>query len=496
MQTIAAPTDAPRQDPSLPPVHRVTVPAMGVTPLDGRVLIVDDEPDKCELMKMMLERHGLEVTALTSPRAALDLVGQQDFDVVLSDVGMNEMSGLDLCERMLGTRPDLLVVMVTGQTNLETAIGAMRIGAFDFLVKPVEPKLFAVSVMRALKHRRLQDEVKRLRSASSSPGAGQLIGESPSMRRVYDLIERLGTSEPSVLICGESGTGKELVARALHNASTRAAGPFVAINCAAIPASLIESELFGHARGAFTDAKTQRPGLFVEANGGTLLLDEIGEMPLDAQVKVLRALQERVVRPVGGSADVPFDARIIAATNRDLESEVVEKRFREDLYYRINVVNIPLPPLRDRGNDVLLLARYFLNKQDAKDGKSEWRLTPPVAEKLLAYDWPGNVRELENSMARMVALARFNELTVEDLPEKIRAYRSDRFLLAADRSEEVLTLTELERRYIKRVLKLVEGNKTRAAELLGLDRRTLYRKLDRYEERAPKPRRPGTGNGS
>jgi two-component system response regulator HydG len=447
----------------------------------GRILLVDDEQDKCEMMKMLLERQGHAVTALTSPLAAIDLVGREDFDVILTDVVMSEMSGLHLCERLLGTKPDQVIVVVTGQGNLETAIGAMRTGAFDFLVKPVEPKLFSLSVTRALKHSRLQREVNRLRAATP-PAQGVLVGDSPSMRRVYDMIERLGTSDPSVLICGESGSGKELVARALHAASARASGPFVAINCAAIPPSLIESELFGHARGAFTDAKTQRAGLFVEADRGTLLLDEIGEMPLDAQVKVLRALQERVVRPVGGNAEVPFDVRIIAATNRDLETEVFEKRFREDLYYRINVVNIRLPPLRERANDVLLLAQHFLTEQMAKAQKSNLQLTPQVAEKLLAYDWPGNVRELENSIARMVALARFDHLTVEDLPEKIRAYRTDRFVLAADHSEEVLKIEELERRYIQRVLKLLDGNKTRAAELLGLDRRTLYRKLERYEE--------------
>jgi DNA-binding NtrC family response regulator len=447
------------------------------------ILVVDDVPDECELLQLTLDQLGWDAEAETSAQAALDRVGQKDYDLVLTDVGMGEMSGLELCERLLGTRPDLLVIVVTGLTTMETAIGAMRTGAFDFLAKPVDPKLMSLALSRALKHRRLQDEIKRLR-ASVSPARGHLVGESPAMKRVYDLIDRLGSTDPSLLIHGESGTGKELVARAIHNASGRSRGPFVAINCAAVPATLIESELFGHARGAFTDAKSARDGLFVQASGGTLFLDEVGEMPLDMQPKLLRALQERQVRPVGAAAEVAFDARIIAATNRDLETEVYEKRFREDLYYRINVVSLSLPPLRDRGSDVLLLAQAFLDKFSQRMKKPGLRLSTQVVDKLLQYNWPGNVRELENCVERMVALARFEEITVEDLPERLRAYRSEQFMLAADHAEEVVRLEELERRYIQRVLKLVDNNKSQAAELLGLDRRTLYRKIERWQEGA------------
>jgi two-component system response regulator HydG len=300
------------------------------------------------------------------------------------------------------------------------------------------------------------------------------------VRRVNELIARVAPTDASVLIHGETGTGKELVARALHDASVRSSGPFVAINCAAVPANLLESELFGHTRGAFTDAKNQRAGLFVEASGGTLFLDEIGEMPLDMQAKLLRCLQERTVRPLGSNTEVPFDARILTATHRDLEIEIGEQRFRQDLYYRVNVVRIDLPPLRDRGSDVLKLAAYFLDKFAKQSGRSKVMLSAQVAERLLAYDWPGNVRELENCMERVVALARFDQAAIDDLPEKIRAYRPDRFVLSADQTEEVMTIDELERRYIMRVIKLVDGNKSRASQLLGLDRRTLYRKLDRY----------------
>jgi two-component system response regulator HydG len=258
----------------------------------------------------------------------------------------------------------------------------------------------------------------------------------------------------------------------------------MAINCSAMPETLLESELFGHARGAFTDAKSARAGLFVEASGGTLFLDEIGEMPLEMQPKLLRALQERTVRPVGSNTEVPFDARIVAATHRDLETEAHERRFRQDLYYRINVVRIDVPPLRERGADVLGLAAHFLDKFGKRANRPPVTLSTQVAERLLAYDWPGNVRELENCMERAVALARFDQVTIDDLPQKVRAYRADRFLVSADQADEIVSLEELERRYIMRVIGLVDHNKSRAAQLLGLDRRTLYRKLERYEQKS------------
>jgi two-component system response regulator HydG len=311
------------------------------------------------------------------------------------------------------------------------------------------------------------------------------------MRRVHELIARVGASEASVLIYGETGTGKELVARAVHDASPRREGPFVALNCAAVPPNLLESELFGHARGAFTDAKNARQGLFVEASGGTLFLDEIGEMPIEMQAKLLRALQERKVRPVGANAELSFDARIVTATHRDLEADVQKERFRQDLYYRINVVRIDVPPLRERSSDVLKLASFFLKTASERGAKGMLELSPQVAERLMAYDWPGNVRELENCIERAVALARFDHLTVEDLPEKIRAYRADRFVMAANEVDEIISLDEIERRYIIRVIKMLNGNKARAAQLLGLDRRTLYRKLERYEGRVSRQETAG-----
>ncbi len=451
--------------------------------MKGQVLVVDDEQETCDLLEMALVRHGFKVTTSSNAQRALELVAAQDFDVVLTDLSMPEMSGLDLCERVLGTRPHMPVVVITGQGSLETAIGAIRVGAYDFITKPVDPKLLFLSVSRAIQHRRLQDEVKRLRQAvadGEGDAANIIVGQSAAMRKVYELISRVGESDASVLIHGETGTGKELIARGIHNRSRRKDGPFVAINCAAVPHSLLESELFGHARGAFTDAKAQRTGLFVQASGGTLFLDEIGELPLDVQPKLLRALQERKVRPVGANHEIPFDARIVAATNRNLEDEVYEKRFREDLYYRINVVKIDVPPLRERGGDVLHLAQHFLKQFAQRNEKPTLELSTTAAEKLMAYNWPGNVRELENCMEHAVALARFDQITVEDLPEKIRAYRAERFVVAANDPTEIVTMDELERRYILRVLALVGGNKSRAAQVLGFDRRTLYRKLERY----------------
>jgi two-component system response regulator HydG len=462
--------------------------------MKDRILVVDDDQDQCDLLAAVLERLDYEVVTTTSPLEALEHVGRTTFATVLTDIGMADMSGIELCTRIVGTRQDVPVVVVTGHGHLETAISAMRAGAYDFLTKPVDAKFLALSVARSTQHHRLQDEVKQLRENASLPrGASALVGHSPAMNRVQDLIARIGNSDVSVLIEGETGTGKELVARALHAASSRHAGPFVAINCAAVPVNLLESELFGHARGAFTDAKAQREGLFVQASGGTLFLDEIGEMPLEMQTKLLRALQERSVRPVGANAEVSFDARVVAATHRDLESDVEAKRFREDLFYRINVVKIVVPPLRERSVDIVMLANHFLDKCCARSGKAKMTIPPHVAAMLLAYPWPGNVRELENCMERALALARLDNVSAEDLPDKIRGYQADRFVVTADDPEEIMTLEELDSRYIVRAVKLLNGNKSRAAQLLGLDRRTLYRRLEKQKnEQASAVQNPHT----
>ncbi|UJR84426.1 sigma 54-interacting transcriptional regulator [Sandaracinus amylolyticus] len=450
--------------------------------MSGKVLVLDDDPDACGLMEAALSGRGYTVRAETRARDALDKVGAEDFDVVLTDLQLDDMDGLAVCERILGVRPDLPVIVVTGHASLEAAIAAMRAGAHDFVTKPIDLELLGITVDRAVQHHKLRAEVKRLRDeVDEARGFEKLLGQSTAMKRVFDVITRVALTDATVLVTGESGTGKELVARAIHERSNRREGPFVAINCAAVPATLLESELFGHARGAFTDAKAARKGLFLEADNGTLFLDEIGEMPLEMQVKLLRALQERTVRAVGGNTESPFNARVIAATNRDLETEVHEKRFREDLYYRINVVTVHVPPLREREGDVPLLAQRFLERFAARHGKHVVGISAPAAAKLVAYHWPGNVRELENSVERAVALTQFDHINVEDLPERIRAHRPDTMVMMPETAEELVTVEELERRYLLHVLKVVNGNKSRAARILGYDRRTLYRKLERME---------------
>lgn len=446
----------------------------------GRVLVVDDDPTLAETLAMGLPSWGFETTARTSGRQAVDLLAGEDFDVVVTDLSMAGMNGIELCERIVANRADVPVVVMTAYGSLETAVAAIRAGAYDFVTKPFELGTLALTLERAVRHRGLQAEVKRLRLRVSTEEPGELLGDSPAMRKVRDVIVRVADSDASVLVTGESGTGKELVARALHRHSRRGGAPFMAINCAALPESLLESELFGHVRGAFTDARTAHTGLFLQANGGTLFLDEIGDMPPGLQAKLLRALQERRVRPVGGEGELHFDVRLVTATNRNLELAIDEARFRKDLYFRINVINVDLPPLRTRGNDVLLLAQHFLARSARQAHKNIRGLSSAAAERLLGYAWPGNVRELQNAMERAVAFARLEEITVEDLPEKLRTYQRGQILIEGTDPAELVPLEEVERRYILRVLEAMNGSRTRAAQVLGLDRKTLYRKLEAY----------------
>jgi two-component system response regulator HydG len=459
--------------------------------MSGKVLIVDDDPSMCETLAAAMSRRGFAVATKTSAREALALIDDEGFDVVVTDLHMDGMDGLAFCERVVANRPDLPVVVITAFGTLESAVAAIRAGAYDFITKPFDVELVRFTLARAVQHRALRDEVKRLRrQVHASHGGGEIIGVSPATRKVADLVDRLSETDATVLITGESGTGKELVARALHQHSRRAAGPFVAINCAAMPEPLLESELFGHVKGAFTDARAPRQGLFLKASGGTLFLDEIGDLPIGMQPKLLRALQEKTVRPVGSDREEPYDARILAATNRDIETEVEERRFREDLFYRINVVRIQVSPLRARGNDVLLLAQHFVKRFSTESGKPVVGISTAVAAKLLGYGWPGNVRELSNCIERAVALTRFEELSVDDLPEKIRDYRGTDLAVPGVDALELIPMEEVERRYILRVLAQLHGNKTLAAEALGLDRRTLYRKLERYGEPSERESEP------
>ncbi len=448
--------------------------------MNASVLIVDDDRAMCQLVQDVLSRNGYNVTAQLDAESALVSVDTSDFDVVITDIKLASTNGLELCRRVTEKRPDVPVVVFTAFGSMDTAVGAIRAGAYDYITKPVDLESLALTVRRAIAHRRLQQEVKELRRrVDEADQLDDLIGASAPMKNVYRMIQQLRDSDASVLITGESGTGKELVARALHRTSVRKDGPFVAINCAAVPQNLLESELFGHARGAFTDAKQSREGLFIQADNGTLFLDELGDMMLEMQSKLLRVLQERQVRPVGGNREIPFNTRILAATNRDLESEVELGEFRQDLYYRINVVRIHVPPLRSRGNDILLLAQHFIDAIRRRTGKEVAGISSDAAKKLLAYDWPGNVRELQNCVERAVALTRFEQIVVDDLPDKIRVYQSTELVIHGDDPEEFPTLEELERRYIRRVLEATRGNKTQASRILGMNRRTLYRRIER-----------------
>jgi DNA-binding NtrC family response regulator len=449
--------------------------------LNRRLIIIDDDESMLELLRAVLADRGYEVVTEPSSEAALRRLAAEDFGVVLSDIRMRGMNGVDLCREVVSLRRDTPVIVMTAFASMEAAVASIRAGAYDFVTKPLDTDDLILTLERAFANQDLREEVKRLRRAVSDQRSfDEMIGESAAMKRLYDLVARVADTDATVLITGESGTGKELVARALHARSSRATGPFVAINCAAMPESLLESELFGHVKGAFTDARSARPGLFTQATGGTLLLDEVAEMPLGMQVKLLRALQERTVRPVGGDSEVPFDVRIIAATNRDLEIEVAERRFREDLFYRVNVVHIQVPPLRERENDALLLAQSFIERCQTRGGARVVALQSAAAERLVSYAWPGNVRELQNCIERAVALSQFDHIGVDDLPESIRRPKSPTATVDSSPGSAHLPLDEMERRHVARVLAELGGNKALAARQLGVDRRTLYRMLERW----------------
>jgi two-component system response regulator HydG len=446
----------------------------------NRLLIVDDDPALGELLRERLGRRGFEVSVETDSECALDLLGSREFDAVVTDVRMRGISGIELCERVRASWPNTAVLLITAFGSIDTAIGAIRAGAHDFLPKPFEVEELVFRLDRALQHRRLSEEVRRLREEiTAEPSCTELVGDSLPMRTLRKLCARIAESDAPVLIMGETGSGKELVARAIHRLGAGSKGPFVAINCAALPAPLLESELFGHARGAFTDAHVARDGLLVHASGGTLLLDEIGELPLPLQPKLLRALQERRIRPLGSAHEVAFDARIVSATNTDLECAVEDGRFRGDLLFRLDVLRVEVPPLRARGNDVLVLAQEFTRRAAVRADKPVVGLSRSAAERLLAYPWPGNVRELENCIERAVALTQHEAIVADDLADRVRDYRRSHVLVSGDDPSELVPLEEVERRYIARVLEAVGGNKTLAARVLGVDRKTLYRKLER-----------------
>jgi two-component system response regulator HydG len=449
-----------------------------------RVLIVDDDRSAAELLCDLMQKRGFQAEAVVSGHECLERLRHDAIDVVVTDVRMPMMSGIELCDWITKRHPDCTAIVITAHGELDVAVQAMRAGAYDFITKPVRSEVLELAILRALERFALRREVKRLDPTMSNEPLDGLLGESTVIRELAHMIRRIARSDVPVLITGESGSGKEVIARALHKLS-RADQPFVAINCGAMPAALLESELFGHVKGAFTDASTSRDGLFTQAGAGTILLDEIGELPLELQAKLLRVLQQRTVRQVGSDEERGFDARVITATNRDLETEVDEQRFREDLFHRINVLPIRVPALRARSGDVLVLANAFIARTVARTGKRVESISRRAAQLMIDYDWPGNVRELENCVERAVALSRTFEIDVEDLPDRIVDYKSPRIVISMDSPSKLVSMDELRHRYARQVLAAVGGNKTRAAGILGIDRRSLYRRLE-----PPKPSEP------
>jgi DNA-binding NtrC family response regulator len=442
----------------------------------ARILVVDDDQSSRELLSRILGQDGHRVTALADGREAIEALGRGDApDLVVSDIRMAEADGLQVMDAYRQKAPDTPVILVTAFGTVDGALEAIRRGAADYLSKPYDVDAIKVVVARALKQRALVLENRTLRrDLRDKYRLENVVGRSESMLQVFKTAARVASTDATVLIQGESGTGKELVARAIHQSSPRAAGPFVAVDCGAIAEGVLESELFGHARGAFTGAQAMRRGLFEEASGGTLFLDEIGDVGPNLQARLLRALQEGTIRRVGTNEPIAVDVRAVAATNRDLEQAVKEGSFRADLYYRLNVVAILIPPLRERREDVPLLAEHFAHKHGRGEGAA---ISPAARDLLVAYHWPGNVRELENIIARALALNPSGVILPDDLPEAIHAEPSGESAPAGLIGPERPTLEELEGRYARQVLRETGGNKSRAAAVLGIDRKTLYRIL-------------------
>ena len=451
--------------------------------MNGTVLIVDDDAEMVATLLADLSQRGFATEGATSAKQALNILEGQDFDVVLSDMRMPEVDGLELCKRISAKYPDVLIILLTAFGSERAAIKSIKAGAYDFITKPVEMEVLALTLERAISRRRLLDRVRSIdRESHENDCYCGIYGKSKSMREMFDCLEKVAQTESSVVIFGESGTGKEMVAHAIHRSSQRREGKFVALNCAALAGGLLESELFGHKKGAFTDARSARKGLFMQACGGTLFLDEIAEIPLSLQPKLLRALEERKARPVGSDEEIDFDVRLLVATNKDLEDLCEKGLFREDLFYRLNVIQIELPPLRARGNDVLLLANHFLSVLSKNAKKELVSISEEVARKLLDYRWPGNVRELKNVIERAVALASEDRITLADIPKNIVEGDNKSSLYLLDDLASLKSLTELERDYIDYVLEAANGNRTKAAKILGIDRKTLYRKLVARDE--------------
>ncbi|HYY56829.1 MAG TPA: sigma-54 dependent transcriptional regulator [Pyrinomonadaceae bacterium] len=444
------------------------------------ILIAEDEDVLRAILMRLLEDAGYRVAAAASAEQALERFAAEDVAVTITDIRMTGMDGLALLDRIKDTDAEAIVIVMTAYSSVDSAVAALRKGAYDYITKPFVNEDLLQSVKNALRQRELFRENRALRrELDRRYSFSEIIGTSPALQAVFRLVEKVAATNTNILIQGESGTGKELIARAIHHNSSRAERPFVAINCGALPETLLESELFGHTKGAFTGAILNKPGLFRSAEGGTVLLDEVGEISPAMQVRLLRTLQEHEVTPVGSSLAVPFDARIICATNRDLEKEVADGRFREDLFYRLNVIEIHLPPLRERREDIPLLVRNFITRTARAQERDEKAIEPAALSALINYAWPGNVRELQNAIERAFTLSG-DQIDLDSLPPRVRDAAGAQ---ATMRDPDGLrpTLEEIERRHIFETLASVNQDKARAANILGIDLSTLYRKLKRYD---------------
>jgi two-component system response regulator AtoC len=447
-----------------------------------QILIVDDEESIRVSLSALLSRHGYHVTAAPGGAEALDILAEQDIDVAFVDVRMPGMDGIDLAREIVAREIQTTVIVMSAYGSVDNAIEAMKAGAYDYITKPFKTDEVILALAKAEERENLRRENARLKAEMVGRHDFKgIIARSEPMDRVFKMIAKVAEVRSTVLIAGESGTGKELVARAIHQASARAKSPFVAVNCGAIPENLLESELFGHRRGAFTDAHSDKHGLFEEATGGTLLLDEVGELPLALQVKLLRTLQEGTIRRLGDTKDTPVDARLVAASNRDLAAEVKAGRFREDLFYRLNVLPIELPPLRDRREDIPLLVEHFISRHNKRLGTAVKGISTEAEKMLMAYEWQGNVRELENVIERAMVLTEGEQITPADLPERVQQTRDVvSTTLASGELSVKKTVRIIEEELIRRALAKTGGNRTAASKLLEISHRALLYKIKDY----------------
>lgn len=443
-----------------------------------RILIVEDEDVARENLRYILSKEQYEIESVGSGSQALELLQRNDYDLVLTDLRMEKVDGMEVLSCAKAERPDTEVIMITGYATVDSAIEAMKRGAFHYIAKPYKIEEVRALVRQALEKKRLKDEVEELRrDLGARDGLGSMVGKSRPMQELMETIRQIAPTDCNVLIVGETGTGKELVARAIHQMSRRSKARFLAMNCGAFTEELLANELFGHEKEAFTGAHTAKPGLFEAAHKGTIFLDEIGDMPHSMQVRLLRVIQERAVMRVGGTVSIPVDVRVLAATNKDLKQLVEQGRFRSDLYFRLNVVALYVPPLSQRREDIPLLAHHFLQKFSAQQGKEIRGITDEMMGLLMNYPFPGNVRELENVIERAVALSRGPMLEAKDLPPEFTLFR---FRAVRSQSGGLPTLEEAEREYIRWVLEHTNWNRTRAADILGIDRVSLWRKIKQY----------------